>query len=76
MKNKKNIEIINLTGNKFRKNKNIEFIASLESFPKLKKLILLRCGLPKKRIVHIMKRINRRRGNKKDRFIIIYKKNQ
>ena len=76
LKNKKNIEIINLTGNKFRKNKNIEFIASLESFPKLKKLILLRCGLPKKRIVHIMKRINRRRGNKKDRFIIIYKKNQ
>ena len=76
LKNKKNIETINLTGNKFRKNKNIEFIASLESFPKLKKLILLRCGLPKKRIVHIMKRINRRRGNKKDRFIIIYKKNQ
>ena len=73
LKRNKNIEVINLTGNYFLKIKNKRFIKSIESFPKLKKLILTRCEIPTKKILQIIKIINRRRIDKNDKLEIIYK---
>ena len=73
LKRNKNIEVINLTGSYFPKIKNKRFIKSIESFPKLQKLILARCGISTKKICHFKRRINRRRVDKNNKLEIIYK---
>ena len=75
LRRNKNIEVINLSGNYFRKSKNKRFIKSIESFPKLQKLILTRCGIPTKKILQIIKRINRKRVNENNKLEIIYEQN-